>query len=68
MFRVKRLNDSPSIPYCAKYGRRSGLRTSKNETSVVDMSFLRPRETPEVNKNFDPSPEQIDKMLSLIHT
>lgn len=66
MFKTRRLNETPPIPYCVKYGPRSGLRTTKNETSVVDFSFLRPREGLNLNEVHKIDPEWVDEALKLI--
>ncbi len=65
MFKTKRLNDPPPVPYVVKYGPRSGQR-SGNPTSVVDFSFLRLRECPDISKCWNPAPELIAKMLKII--
>ena len=64
MFKTKRLNDLPTVPYIVKYGPRSGQRSGE-PTSVVDFSFLRPRELTKVSETWD-NPELIEKLLELI--
>ena len=66
MFRTKRLNDPPPIPYCVKYGPRGGRRSTTNENTLVDFSFLRRRECPSPSKEWDPPPDVIEEMLAII--
>ncbi len=66
MFRTRRLNYPPPVPYCAKFGVRGGFRIAKPETSVVDFSFVRDRDAPPPNPYWDPSPKLIERMLTLI--
>ena len=66
MFRTRRINDPAPIPYCVKFGPRSGFRSALDENTLVDFSFLRRRECPLPKKEWDPSPEEIEKMLALI--
>ena len=68
MFKTKRLNDPPPIPYCVKYGPRSGLRTSKKETSVVDFSFLRPREQTPINHFWETSYDILNEVIHFTDT
>ncbi len=65
MFRTRRLSDPPSTPYCVKYGPRGGHRSTSNENTLVDFSFLRRRECPSPTE-WDPSPEVIEEMLDII--
>lgn len=66
MFRTKRLNDPPPVPYCVQYGPRGGHRSATNENTLVDFSFLQRRECPPPSKEWDPSPDVIEEMLAII--
>ena len=66
MFRTKRINDPAPMSYCVKFAPRSGLRSASDENTLVDFSFLRRRECPSPRKEWDPSPEMIEEMLSLM--
>lgn len=66
MFRTKRLNDPPPTPYCVKYGPRGGCRSATNENTLVDFSFLRKRECPSPSKDWEPKPELIEELLTLV--
>lgn len=66
MFRTKRLNDPMEQPYCVKYGPRGGRRSTTNVNTLVNFSFLRPRECSSIRKEWNPSSTLIKKMLSTI--
>lgn len=67
MFRTKRLNDPPPVPYCVQYGPRSGLRTANGYTAVVDHSFLRPRPPCQDLEDIKPLDQDwLDEQLEII--
>lgn len=66
MFRTKRLNDPIEQPYCVKYGPRGGYRSATNVNTLVNFSFLRPRECPSIREEWNPSSDLIKRMLFTI--
>lgn len=50
MIKTKKINEPPVKPYCAEYGPRSGQRSGGNVNTLVDFSFLRPREGLDLSK------------------
>ena len=66
MFKTRRLNDPMPVPYCVQYGPRSGLRTAKDYTTVVDNSFLRPRPGYYFENSVALTPEWLEEQLNLI--
>lgn len=67
VIKTKPITADPTVPYCVKYGPRAGQRSAGNVNTLVDFSFLRPREELDLKKLQDLTPEWVEEMKATLN-